>query len=395
MTDLRSIGFRTLDEFTLGDLDSLWNILRGDSAIDWRRLHLADRYDAEEFLRANEFHPEDLQDAARLDAIKIEAMEYLRRNFEYPIPAPIEACTVEELLGVASGKGHRQVCACVILKVMHIIHHLQGRELLFSLPLSDAQMFQLVEAKIFRVMGEMLSSGLPIVQFKGGRKTRDSLYTKLLSKSETIAAQIYDKLRFRVVTRGPEDVLPVLNYLSRRLFPFNYVIPGESKNTLVNPRDLAEQHPNLATLFDDPRSHIRKEAVAQLIDNRFSARSYRVIHFVVDLPIRLPREVLDKAPENVRSLGPVVFVLAEFQLVDQDTDSHNDTGEASHYEYKERQREAVSSRLRLAPQRGSRHTRPPPAPVAATPPRPQGDSANSTSTALPPERRTKTRPRSS
>ncbi|MBK8695727.1 MAG: TIGR04552 family protein [Deltaproteobacteria bacterium] len=360
MSDLRSIGFRTVDEFTLGDLDTIWNILRGDSAIDWRRLHLADRYDAEEFLRVQEFHPEDPLDAARLDAIKREAIDYLRRNYEYPIPGPIASGSVESLLGVASGRGHRQVCACVILKVMHIIHHLQGRELLFSLPLSDAQVFQYVEAKIFRVMGEMLSSGLPIVQFKGGRKNRDSLYTKLLSKSETIAAQIYDKLRFRIVTRGPEDVLPVLNYLSRRLFPFNYVIPNESKNTLVNPRDLIEKHPHLAALFDHPDSHIRKDAVAQLVDNRFSAPSYRVIHFVVDLPVRLPREVLDRAPETVRSLGPVVFVLTEFQIVDQVTDSHNDTGAASHHEYKERQREAVRERLRLARPRGSRYTRPPP-----------------------------------
>lgn len=360
MSDLRSIGFRSVDEFTLGDLDALWNILRGDSAIDWRRLHLGDRYDAEEFLRVQEFHPEDPQDAERLDAIKREAIDYLRRNFEYPIPAPIESGTVESLLRVASGRGHRQVCACVILKVMHIIHHLQGRELLFSLPLSDAQVFQLVEAKIFRVMGEMLSSGLPIVQFKGGRKTRDSLYTKLLSKSETIAAQIYDKLRFRIVTRGPDDVLPVLNYLSRRLFPFNYVLPNESKNTLVNPRELVAKHPGLGALFDHPDSHIRKDAVAQLVDNRFSAPSYRVIHFVVDLPVRLPREVLDRAPENVRSLGPVVFVLTEFQLVDHVTDSLNDTGAASHHEYKERQREAVRERLRLSGPRGGRYTRPPP-----------------------------------
>lgn len=360
MSDLRSTGFRSVDEFTLGDLDTLWNILRGDSAIDWRRLHLGDRYDAEEFLRVQEFHPEDPQDAERLDAIKREAIDYLRRNFEYPIPAPIESGTVESLLRVASGRGHRQVCACVILKVMHIIHHLQGRELLFSLPLSDAQVFQLVEAKIFRVMGEMLSSGLPVVQFKGGRKTRDSLYTKLLSKSETIAAQIYDKLRFRIVTRGPDDVLPVLNYLSRRLFPFNYVLPNESKNTLVNPRELVVKHPSLGALFDHPDSHIRRDAVAQLVDNRFSAPSYRVIHFVVDLPVRLPREVLDRAPENVRSLGPVVFVLTEFQIVDHVTDSMNDTGAASHYEYKERQREAVRERLRLARPRGGRYTRPPP-----------------------------------
>ena len=353
MSDLRSIGFRSLDELSLGDLDSLWNILRGGSAIDWRRLHFADRYEAEEFLRVQEFHGEEPGDRLRLEAIRDEAVEYLQRNFDYPMPAKVAAAPVEELLAIASGRGSRQVCACTILKVMHIIHHLQGRELLFSLPLSDAQVFQLVESKIFRVMGEMLSSGLPIVQFKGGRKTRDSLYTKLLSKSETIAAQIYDKLRFRVVTRSADDVLPVLNYLSRRLFPFNYVIPGESKNTLVDPRAVALEHPHLATLLDHPNSHIEKGAVAQLVDNRFSAPSYKVIHFVVDLPVRVPREVLEQAPAHARALGPVVFVLTEFQLVDQETDGENDTGAASHHESKERQREAVRSRLRLPPPRPS------------------------------------------
>jgi uncharacterized protein (TIGR04552 family) len=123
------------------------------------------------------------------------------------------------------------VCACVILKVMHIIHHLAGRELLYMLPLSDAQVFQLVEEKIYRVIGGMMADGLPLTEFLGGRKNRDSLYTKLLSKSETIAAQIYDKLRFRVVTRTNDDVLPVLNYLARKLFPFSYVIPSARART--------------------------------------------------------------------------------------------------------------------------------------------------------------------
>ena len=36
------------------------------------------------------------------------------------------------LLMLASGRGHRQLCACTILKVMHIIHHLEARELLLS-----------------------------------------------------------------------------------------------------------------------------------------------------------------------------------------------------------------------------------------------------------------------
>ena len=57
----------------------------------------------------------------------------------------IELASPEELLLVASTKGHRQVCACSVLKAMHIIHHLDGRELLFTLPLSDQEVFHLVE----------------------------------------------------------------------------------------------------------------------------------------------------------------------------------------------------------------------------------------------------------
>ena len=114
---------------------------------------------------------------------------------------------------LASSSGHRQMCACAILKCMHIVHHLEGRELLFMLPFSDQELFHLVEEKVYRVMGGMLAHGFPILEFIGGRKNKDSLYSKLLSKKETHAAQIYDKLRFRIVTRSQNDVFPVLAYL--------------------------------------------------------------------------------------------------------------------------------------------------------------------------------------
>lgn len=361
-------GYRTIDEFTLQDVEAMRTILRGDSVIDWQRLFLADHAAVDEFLRAQEFLPDQEDDRARMEAIKTEAIEYLRRNFDYPIPRSIAAQSVQQLLLTASGRGHKQVCACVILKVMHIIHHLAGRELLYMLPLSDAQVFQLVEEKVYRVIGGMLADGLPVTEFLGGRKNRDSLYTKLLSKTETIAAQIYDKLRFRVVTRTTDDVLPVLNYLSRRLFPYNYVIPSESKNTLIDPREVAAAHPPFAAHLRNPLSHGRMAGLSDLVDNKFSARSYRVIHFVVDLPVRLPREVLASAPPAARSLGAVVFVLTEFQLVDQASELSNTTGDASHEQYKERQRAAVRDRLRLGVVPARRSARPPaPEPAPAKP----------------------------
>lgn len=339
-------GFRRVDEFTLADLDALRVVLRGGSVIDWHRLNFRDDADIIEFLRSQEIDLDDPKDVERMEDVKAEAIDYLRRNFDFPIPPTIEISPAIELFRLAAGRGHKQVCACIILKVMHIIHHLQGRELAFMFPISDQEIFRLVEEKVYRVVGGMLESGLPIVEFLGGRKQRDSLYTKLLSKRETIAAQIYDKLRFRIVTRTHDDLLPVVNFLARKLFPFNYVIPGESTNTLVDFDHIFEQHSTLRE-FEPLVQGLPGDKSKELPDNVFSAKSYRVIHFVVDLPVRLPDRLWKLAPPSAAALGRIVFVLVEFQIVDSATDQSNEQGEASHAKYKERQRMAVMNRLRM------------------------------------------------
>ena len=245
-----SVGrLKLLDEFTLTEIEAVRLILRGDSIIDWQRLHFADDDEARRFLITQEFRPDEAADRARLESIKNEAIAYLRRHVEFPIPKPVERASVEELMLLASGKGHRQVCACTILKAMHIIHHLDGRELLFSIPMADQDVFHLVEEKVYRVIGGMLAAGFPITEFVGGRKNKDSLYTKLLSKADTTAAAIYDKLRFRIVTRSADDILPVLLYLSERLLPFNYVVPSESINTIFHFRSYCETKPHLKALL--------------------------------------------------------------------------------------------------------------------------------------------------
>jgi uncharacterized protein (TIGR04552 family) len=337
---------KTLDEFTLADLESIRLILRGDSVIDLRRLEFATEDDARGFLTAQEVRPDDPADRARMDHVKSEAIAYLRRQFEYPIPRPVERATVQDLLMLAAGRGHRAMCACTILKCMHIINHVDGRELLFLLPMSDQDVFHIVEEKVYRVIGGMLAGGFPIIEFVGGRKNKDSLITKLLSKQETIAAQIFDKLRFRVVTRTREDIFPVLQYLTKRLFPFNYVVPGQSINSVFGFRSYAEST-TLKPLLAQMQAHGGVGEDYTPSDNQFSAQSYRIIHFVVDMPVRLPRRILDRAPPSAGPLGSVIFVICEFQIVDRETESHNELGEASHAKYKERQKKAVMRRLQL------------------------------------------------
>jgi uncharacterized protein (TIGR04552 family) len=281
-----------------------------------------------------------------MEAMKSQSIAYLRRNFpQFAIPKPVERASIEELMVLASSKGHRQQCACAILKVVHIINHMTGRELLFRLPVSDRELFHLVEEKVYRVVGTMLSEGFPITEFVGGRKNLDSTYTKLLSKAEATASALYDKLRFRIVTRSRDDLMPVLLYLSERLFPFNYVVPDESTNTVFHFRSYCEGHPHLRTMTDNFQGKV--DDVLTPGDNRFSDPAYRVIHFVTDVPVRVPTSIMDLAPPGSESLGPIVYMLCEFQLLDADTEESNEVGSANHGAYKERQREAVFRRLRL------------------------------------------------
>ena len=339
--------YRTLDRFTLADLEAVRLVLRGGSVIDWHRLNFDSEQDAAELVRALELEPEETGDRERMNEIRDEAISYLRRNYDFPIPKPVANAEVLDMLMLASGRGHRQLCACTILKVMHIIHHLAGRELLFMLPISDQEVFSLVEEKVYRVIGGMLAHGFPILEFIGGRKNKDSLLTKLLSKPETLAANIYDKVRFRIVTRGPDDIFSVVNYMLRHIFPFNYVIPGQSTNSLLHFRSYCEAHPNLREHARNLQISAEFEDNMPRVDNRFSADSYRVVHFVVDLPVRLTPDMAKQAPVGAGALGPVVFVQTEFQIIDRGSEQQNELGEASHDAYKERQKRAVMHRLKV------------------------------------------------
>jgi len=349
---------KSLGEFSLSDLESVWLILRGGSVIDWRRLHFQDEAEGMAFLASQGYDSERSVDRDRIAQLKAASIDYLRRQFDFPIPRPVERATVLELLRVASGKGHRQLCACTILKAMHIIHHVEARELLYSLAMSDEELFRLVEQRVYRLVGQMLSDGLPITEFVGGRKRRDSVYTKLLSKREAHASAIYDKLRFRIVTRGKDDVLPVLLYLAQHLFPFNYVVPAETINSIFQFRSYCSNHPHLSSLLPKLQQGVADDL--NLSGNRFSAENYRILHFVVDLPVRVPDEALLRVAPRARALGPVIFGLSEFQLVDRQTEEANELGDASHASYKARQREAVMERLKLGARKGRKGSAPSP-----------------------------------
>src|SRR5262249_48726170 len=182
------------------------------------------------------------------------------------------------------------------------------------------------------VVAELRGAAAPITEFEWSHKPADSQITKLLAKKSTLAANIYDKLRFRLIVPAREDIVPVLVVLTRQLIPFNYIVPGESVNQLV---DLDKSLPEL----EEMHPHVETE----LPYNEFSGPEYRIVNFVADLPLRVDR-LLPRA-EIPPVLAHVVFALTEFQIADKLTAQRNESGASSHEAYKARQHERVRMRL--------------------------------------------------
>jgi uncharacterized protein (TIGR04552 family) len=347
-----------LEQATLGDVEAMRLLLRGGSVIDWHRLAFHDGSKVDRFLALNEFAPESADDMDRLEELRADAVEYLTRNFSYRIPADVaHDMPARDLLLLASSRGKKQTYACIVLKVMHVMHHLAGRELLFKLPVSDDEVFGFVEAKVVKVVEEIRAAGYPIVEFAWSRKERDSVVTKLLAKKATIAADVFDKLRFRLITRSLEDLPPVLHEMLHRLIPFNYVIPGQTVNAILPFRRFLDIAPAYARFSDQLQLDLDRETEDGGA-NEFSGPTYKVINFVADLPVRID-QFLCRVPGAETDLGAVIFVLTEFQVMDAETARANEAGENSHVNYKARQHDRVKARLAEGERPQSTDNRPP------------------------------------
>ncbi len=333
----RGRAIRSTDELTLADVDAVRLLLSGESVIDWHRLQFADHAEVDRFLRLNELDPESDEEMGRLEDIRADAVDYLSRAFAMAIPDEVAAdLPARDLFLVASSHGPHQKWACVVLKVMHIIQHINGRAGLLKMSVSDEIIFREIELKVMQVVEQLRAAGAPLAEWEWSRKPRDSQITKLLAKRSTLAANIYDKLRFRLIVPAPEDLVPMLATLTRQLIPFNYVVPGESLNQLVDLEEAIKK-------VHEPASSASGMVRVPPPLNEFSGPEYRIVNFVADLPIRVER-LLPKS-EIPLDLTHVVFGLTEFQIADTATALRNESGASSHEAYKARQHERVRMRL--------------------------------------------------
>jgi uncharacterized protein (TIGR04552 family) len=341
--------FLPLEQMGLAELEALRLVLRGGSVIDWRKLDFQATAEVDAFLRLNLFDLEEARDERRLRAVLAQAVEYLRSAFGYRVAAPVaQPEDLRHLFLLASGtlepRKYRRI-ACVVLKVMHVIHHLEARELLFRTPIREADLAERVHRRIMAEAERMRAMGLPVLEFRGNVKTRESLVTKLLAKKESVAAQVFDRVRYRVVTETPGQIPPVVLHLTRHLFPINYAVPGQVQNSLFSFGDLLQAHPRGAELAAELQLPLEAEDGDPAEPrNQFSGKEFRVLNFVADVPVRID-ELLPPLDPMADELGSVVFALVEFQVIDAGTARQNEQGEASHERYKRRQLKQVLRRL--------------------------------------------------
>lgn len=343
-------NYSQLGLLDLADFERIRLLLNGDSVVDWSRLHCHSLEDVDKLLLRLGLDFWDADDRARIEGIHAQALSYLETH-EYGvmherIRRPDD---VRSLFVHASKDDELQRDACALLKVMHIIHHAAGRELVHRLEVPTAELFFRIEKAIYASIDEMKRRGLLIVEWASSRKTEHSIITKLLCRRDSQAAQLHDRLRFRIVTETVDDVLGVLGYLCRETIPFSYVVPGESRNDLIDFEStmLDDYHLRKLWLQLQPLAVPSEDAVR---DNQFTDSQYRDVNFVVDMAIRVD-DLVEGLPEfDVDRFGKVVFLLAEFQIVDREQHELNQTGASAHAAYKARQVQRAIRRLRCEPE---------------------------------------------
>ena len=344
---------KPLDALGLLDVDALRLVLEGGSVIDWRRLAFTTREQVDHYLRLCCFDPSSPSDQSWMRGVLQDSAAYVSETFHHPVPSAVcDPAEIHDVFLQASGAREPQYqrIACIVLKVCDVIHHIEGRDLFHRLPLAEEAFGEMASVRVMAVFRQMIDAGFPILEATASAKTRASLISKLLQKTESVAATIYDRTRFRVVVAQHTDVLPVLHCLTQRLFPFHVVVPGHTRNSLVDFHEVCASMPAWRNRLGDVlagSSISRTPELEQSVDtgrNESSGASYRVLKFVIDLPLRIEERLI--SPEiSAATRARTVPCLVEIQMVDAATARANEQGENDHERYKHRQRARVLRRL--------------------------------------------------
>jgi uncharacterized protein (TIGR04562 family) len=320
------------------------------------------------FMRAYGFEPDN--DPQMLDlwrfhrrAVTFIQTELLEEGEVFPesLSDPNQLKDLAYLLIYASTSDRRensmQRWACSVLKVMHVLVHLD-KDLFthYSHQIQD-QILAPFKQHIYQdpTMGTYLGSpgshnsiSLKKYDIKPFKTSKSSI-TKLLAKPDEVAFSLLDKMGIRFVTKSLFETFGVLRYLVQNsIVSVPHVVTDQSNNTLY-PLNLfievcesitKEQELQANEIDALLKEKLEKESARATYRkklNQFSSQDYRFIKFITRKLIRVPAE---------EGASPFSFFYPyEIQIVDYETYLKNLGGGASHAEYKKRQKRKARMRV--------------------------------------------------
>ncbi len=360
-------------------------VLGGESSIDMGSLNILDHRSARGFARNYGYDLDVPAQRAHVVQVFGNALEFLGwvilEGQVEAIPLEIrELRDPEDLLVWASFRPQDQLShwACVVLRVMHTLFHIDHNVNLRNLKDIQAQVFEPYDQFLVALDdGTWVLRGdyeVPLVAAERKQnKDRASMLLKMLHKPENVAETIYDQIGIRLVAEDRLGVLLVIRFLlDHHVLMPTHIKPSRSRNLLVDMDALQAWTGELPEGFAIPAvgSPEREAICARLMPktqvnggNPFTSQDYKAVQFTVRTLIRLPNPAVALLEKISKSLAPgdatrvkipqliqeqeefTFFFAHEVQVMEPSGFQSARSGPASHGEYKQRQRDAVRRRV--------------------------------------------------
>jgi len=372
------------------DWTSLRIALEGLSYLDFPKLNVKNKEDAKRFVISYGYELSDPYAQEEIWRIYFEALSFIKNHLldedellpdRFLSRAPNNEIT-RLMIDASKQVDDESRWACAILRIMHIICHLNN----------DIRMenFQYAREQIFGRFDSMITTGggnsrwifdpqgeaIPLVRYiKRQRKERNSTIMKLLAKPTTVVEAIYDSIGFRFVTENRWESFRLI----QRMFDTGVVsapniYPSRSVNNVIsfdsfkgNVEPMFEQAEASDWTSENFITRIRElENVERVpmtqVRNPFSSPWYRAIQFTGRQMIIAPdpsfqlmstlreslsgdaRQILDTVPVAIREKRSF-FQPFEVQILDKESYVESLSGRSRHRDYKNRQRVMARNRI--------------------------------------------------
>ncbi len=340
-------------------------ILGSKSTIDIPKLSIHSRDEAIQFIFTYGYDINNYKDAKILWKIHRKAIEILEEevlDVTEDLPSKVrnkeELKDIADLLLIASYADGSllQKYGCAILKVMHLITHLEND--LFTSFTDDIQ-YQILrpitehivyDERGAQFLGEQKRIELKEFSVKSFKQTKSGVI-KLLAKDNVLAMTLLDRVGVRFITKSIYDIFRVIQYfIDYNLISFPQTIVGQSKNMIcpieiflqaqeafIGVENKEKDFEDFSKILHEKLEKWRVKGDKFETDNEFTSKDFKFVKFISQRFLNIDRGH-EKSPLKF-------FYPFEVQIIDQKTFQENEETNASHYAYKERQRRAARRRV--------------------------------------------------